>query len=153
MENFVVAILYLVYFALKCMYFEDLLVESHFQDYKSFVTLITQLEIHEQGGNPVCWERKTAVCEFLKMRNTNDFLEIVKIQKNRPFLHPFVGGIFLFSSPEFILAGEICKKKHSIWSIWAPRAPFVISPPPIWGHHPVLDFHTQITRKSSTAMC
>ena len=54
MENFVVAILYLVYFALKCMYFEDLLVESHFQDYKSFVTLITQLEIHEQGGNPVC---------------------------------------------------------------------------------------------------
>ena len=54
MENFVFAILYLVYFALKCMYFEDLLVESHFQDYKSFVTLITQLEIHEQGGNPVC---------------------------------------------------------------------------------------------------
>ena len=65
----------------------------------------------------------------------------------------FLGGIFLFSSPEFILAGEICKKTHSIWSIWAPRAPFVISAPPIWGHHPVLDFHTQITRKSSTAMC
>ena len=65
----------------------------------------------------------------------------------------FLGGNFLFSSPELVMAGEICKKTHSIWSIWAPRAPFVIFPPPIWGHHPVLDFHTQITRKSSTAMC
>ena len=41
----------------------------------------------------------------------------------------FLGGIFLFSSPEFILAGEICQKPHSIWSIWAPRAPFLIYTP------------------------
>ena len=60
---------------------------------------------------------------------------------------------FLFSSPAFRLAGEICQKTHSIWSIWAPRAPFVIYTPHIWSHHPVLDFHTQITRKYSTAMC
>ena len=41
----------------------------------------------------------------------------------------FLGGNFLFSSPELVMAGEICKKPHSIWSIWAPRAPFVIFPP------------------------
>ena len=38
----------------------------------------------------------------------------------------FYGGIFLFSIQEFIWAGEICQKPHLIWSIWAPRAPFVI---------------------------
>ena len=65
-------------------------------------------------------------------------------------LNVFLGGIFLFSSPEFTLAGEICQKPHLIWSIWAPRAPFVIYTP-IWSHHP--DFHTQITRKYSTAKC
>ena len=44
-------------------------------------------------------------------------------------LKGFFGGIFLFPSLEFILTGEICQKLHSIWSIWAPRAPFVIYTP------------------------
>ena len=47
----------------------------------------------------------------------------------------FLGGIFLLSNPEFILAGVICQKPHSIWSIWAPRAPFVIFTLYIWSHH------------------
>ena len=63
------------------------------------------------------------------------------------------GLYFFIFSTEFILAGEICQKPHSIWSIWAPRAPFVIYTPHIWSHHPVLDFHTKITRKYSSAMC
>ena len=66
----------------------------------------------------------------------------------------FWGGIFLFFSPEFILAGETCEKPYWILSIWAPRAPFVIYTPKYgWSPHPVLDFHAQITRKYSTAMC
>ena len=59
----------------------------------------------------------------------------------------------MFSSKEFLLAGDICQKLHSIWAIWDPRAPFLIYTPNIWSHHTVRDYHTQITRKYSTAMC
>ena len=38
----------------------------------------------------------------------------------------FYGGIFLFSIQEVKWPGEICQKPHLIWSIWAPRAPFVL---------------------------
>ena len=80
----------------------------------------------------------------------------MKTQKYGPFSGPkkcFWVVFFWFSSPELILAGETCQKPHSILSIWAPRALFVIYTPHIWSHHPVLDSHVQITRKYSTAMC
>ena len=57
------------------------------------------------------------------------FRKFVTTLKNIPFFQPFFGCNFLLSSPEFILACEICQKLHSIWSIWAPRAPFVIYTP------------------------
>ena len=56
MENFVFAILYLVYFALKYMYFEDLWLKS-----REFLKMMATYgvwpsfsEIHEYGGNIVC---------------------------------------------------------------------------------------------------
>ena len=171
MENFVVAILYLVYFALKYMYFEDLWLKSReiLKMMATYGVWPSFSEIHEHGGNIVCWESKTAVCKFPKMMATlwpssleihvcmsPSFSEIHENPEKWTFFATkkvFLGGSFMFSSPELVMAGEICKKTHSIWSIWAPRALFVIFPPPIWGFHPVLDFHTQITRKSSTAMC
>ena len=91
--------------------------------------------------------------------------------KFRNMVGALCGGSSRFSENEdsiqFVtLFSEICeqpssspktkrlpKKIHLIWSIWAPRAPSVIYTPHIWSHHPMLDFHTQITRKYSTAMC
>ena len=96
----------------------------------------------------VHWERKTACISH--------FWIFVKTQKYGPFSGPkkcFWVVFFWFSSPELILAGETCQKPHSILSIWAPRALFVIYTPHIWSHHPVLDSHVQITRKYSTAKC
>ena len=55
MENFVVAILYLVYFALKYMYFEVLWVKSSkFPKMRTTYGMKSSfLEIREHGGNTV----------------------------------------------------------------------------------------------------
>ena len=56
MENFVVAILYLVYFALKYMYFEDLWLKSReiLKIMATYGVWPSFSEIHEHGGNIVC---------------------------------------------------------------------------------------------------
>ena len=66
-----------------------------------------------------------------------------------------LGQFVLVCFPVWNLYWQVrfAKKTHSIWSIWAPRALFVIYTPHISSHQPVLDFHTQITSKYSTAMC
>ena len=76
MENFVVAIVYLVYFAIKYMYFEDQWVVANFHN---------------------SWK-----------------------PRKRPFMWP-KKCFFWFSSPEFILAGEICQNRDLIWPIWGPE--------------------------------
>ena len=57
-------------------------------------------------------------CKFLKISVTNHMWKPRKPRKNDLCLQPktFLGGMFLFSSPEFILAGEICQKRTH-WSI------------------------------------
>ena len=78
----------------------------------------------------------------------------MKTQKNGPFLRPkkfFYGGIFLFSIQEFIWAGEICQKNAPDLVNLGPQSTICNLHPNIWSHHPVLDFHTQITRKYITA--
>ena len=78
MENFVIVILYLVYFNLKYIYFENLWQISEKENYIGYVVLIF--------GNSwtwwehVHWERKTACISH--------FWIFVKTQKNGPFLRP-----------------------------------------------------------------
>ena len=112
-QNFVVAILYLVYFALKYMYFEDLGVTSRENEVTNHL-LSSFWKIQEHGNLRIS-------------ENDNDiqFVTLFSEIREQPS-----------SSPK---TQRFSEKAHLIWSIWAPRAPFVIyTPIYIWSHHPVL---------------
>ena len=121
------------------------------EDYRGHVVLIFR-NSWTWWEHCVLREEDSMYFSFSEIRENHVVLIFGYSWKPRKF-DLFGGGNFLFSSPEFTLAGEICQKPHLIWSIWAPRAPFVIYTPHIWSNHPVPDFHTQITRKYSKAMC
>ena len=74
-------------------------------------------EIREHGGNT-----------FTERGRQPAFL-ILKTQKNGPFLRPtkcLWPVCFCFPVRNLYWQVRFARKPHSIWSIWAPRAPFLI---------------------------
>ena len=86
---------------------------------------------------------------------SKDLRKFVKTRKTDLFCGlKSVISVFLFSSSEFKLAGEICQKPRTLDLVnLDPQSTVCNLHAHIWSHHPLLDFHTQITRKYSTAIC
>ena len=126
------------------MYFEDLWLKSRkiLKIMATYGVWPSFSEIHELGGNKVCLKWKSTVRKFpkLKVAVWPSFPETRENPENGPFWQP--KKCFLFSSVELILVGDICQKTasaHSVWSIWAPRAPFVTYTPmesPLYARFP-----------------
>ena len=78
---------------------------------------------------------------------SKDLRKFVKTQKTDLFcgLKSVISGIFLFSSSEFKLAGEICQKPRTLDLVnLDPQSTVCNLHAHLWSHHPMLDFHTQI---------
>ena len=83
------------------------------------------------------------------------FQNFMKTQKNGPFLQPkklFLWWYFFVFQPGIYMdRWDLPKTAPDLVNL-GPQSTVCNLHPDIWSHHPVLDFHTQITRYS-TAMC
>ena len=82
------------------------------------------------------------------------FQKFMKTQKNRPFLRPkyLLWYFFVFHPGIYMGRWDLLKTAPDLVKL-GPQTTVCNLHPDTLSHHPVLDFHTQITRKYSTAMC
>ena len=83
------------------------------------------------------------------------FQKFMNTQKNGPFLQPkkwFLCGIFCFPAQNLFWQVKFAKNRTR-FSRFGPPSTVCNLLPHIWSHHTLLDFHTQIKSKYSTAMC